>query len=68
MKDILQILVPIIFMLLGIFMVFFGIGKLVDFMAYTSSYKSVVWEDDTQVCIKAKESKSNEIKEYCIEK
>ena len=64
MKEILQILAILIFTGL----VFFGIIKFVSFMTYISSSKYIDWEDDKQICIRAKEANSNEIKEYCIEK
>jgi hypothetical protein len=45
-----------------------GINKLSDYMNSADSYKRIDWEDETQICVREKQSGNMEIKEYCIKK
>jgi len=49
-------------------LIIFGAVKLTKYIIYSQPYTLVVYEDEKQVCIEKKESKSNNIIKYCLTK
>ena len=63
-----QIIIPSFITITIIALVIFVSIKIANWITYSQSYTSVVYEDENQTCIEKKNANSNEIIKYCLTK